>query len=189
MTDAFNNKKYRGKKVKKFLFMIAMIGFGAVSLFAQAQQQKIGFVDSQTILKALPEAIRAQGQLDDLTKRYYAQADSLTAQLQQMYADYQKQQGTMKAAQKKESEQSIVAKQQELEGFKQQKFGQNGELVKKNEELFSPIKERILKGIQEVAKDEGMTFVFDKTGDAILLYADTTYDVTFKVLDKLKRGK
>lgn len=169
--------------------MVALIGFGTLSLFAQAQQQKIGFIDSQTILKALPEAIRAQGQLDDLTKRYYAQADSLTAQLQQMYADYQKQQGTMKANQKKESEQAIVAKQQELEGFKQQKFGQNGELIKRNEELFGPVKEKILKGIQDVAKEEGMTFVFDKTGDAILLYADTAFDITFKVLDKLKRGK
>ncbi|MGE5498069.1 MAG: OmpH family outer membrane protein [Syntrophothermus sp.] len=174
--------------MKKFLAIIILTGLGTLSLYAQAAQ-KIGFVDSQTMIKALPEAIRAQGQLDDLTKRYYAQADSLTAQLQTMYADYQKQQGTMKADKRKEVEQNLVQRNQELEAFKQQKFGQNGELVKKNEELFGPVKEKILKGIQEVAKEEGMTFVFDKSTDAILLYADTAFDITFKVLDKLKRGK
>ena len=46
-----------------------------------------------------------------------------------------------------------------------------------------------MKGIQEVAKEEGMNFVFDKAGDVLLLYADAQYDITYKVLDKLKRGK
>ncbi|MGE5399767.1 MAG: OmpH family outer membrane protein [Ignavibacteriales bacterium] len=175
--------------MKKFLFIAAIVFFGTFSLFAQSAPQRIGYVDSQTMLKALPEAIKAQGDLDDMTKRYYAQADSLTAQLQQMYTDFQKQQNTMKPDQVKQAQQSFVAKQQELESFKQQKFGQNGELVKRQEELFAPIKERILKGIQDVAKDENMQFVFDKSGDVLLLYADTAFDITYKVLDKLKRGK
>ncbi|MGE5430217.1 MAG: OmpH family outer membrane protein [Syntrophomonadaceae bacterium] len=176
--------------MKKFLLIIAVLLTGSISLFAQqAASQKIGFVDSQTMLKALPEAIKAQGDLDDLTKRYYAHVDSLTAQLQQMYNDFQKQQNTMKPNQLKEAQQQFVTKQQDLESFKQQKFGQNGELAKRSDELFAPIKERILKGIQEVAKDEGMSFVFDKTGDVVLLFADTSYDITYKVLDKLKRGK
>ncbi|MEI7811297.1 MAG: OmpH family outer membrane protein [Ignavibacteria bacterium] len=176
--------------MKKVLLTIAMVTFVSLNLFAQtASVQKIGFVDSQTIMKALPEAIRAQGLLDDMTKKYYAQADSMTGQLQQMYSDYQKQQNTMKADRKKESEQAIVAKQQELEVFKQTKFGQQGELVKKQEELFAPVKEKILKGIQDVAKDESMNFIFDKTGDVLLLFADSAYDVTFKVLDKIRTKK
>jgi outer membrane protein len=178
--------------VKKFLLITAVLLTGSISLFAQTTApaaQKIGFVDSQTMLKALPEAIKAQGDLDDLTKQYYAHVDSLTGQLQQMYNDFQKQQAKMNPNQQKDAQQKFVTKQQELENFKQQKFGQQGELAKKSDELFAPIKERILKGIQDVAKDEGMNFVFDKTGDVVLLYADTTYDITYKVLDKLKRGK
>ncbi|NNG26892.1 MAG: OmpH family outer membrane protein, partial [Ignavibacteriaceae bacterium] len=42
--------------------------------------------------------------------------------------------------------------------------------------------------IEQVAKDEAMQFVLDKSGDIILLYADAAFDITFKVLDKLKRG-
>lgn len=174
--------------MKKFLFIAAIVALQTMNLFAQ-NPQKIGYVDSEVILKALPEAIKAQGDLDNLTKRYYAQVDSMSIRLQEDIASYQKQQGTMKANQQKEAQQALVQKQQDLELFKQQTFGQGGTLVKKQEELFAPIKERIMKGIQDVAKDEALNFVFDKSGDIILLYADTTYDVTYKVLDKLKRGK
>jgi outer membrane protein len=74
--------------------------------------------------------------------------------------------------------------------FEQEKFGQQeGELYLKNEELFAPVKAQIIEAIQEVAKEEGMNFIFDKTGDVLLLYADENFDMTFKVLDKLKRGK
>jgi outer membrane protein len=65
----------------------------------------------------------------------------------------------------------------------------NGEYYRKNDELLQPIKDQIMKGIEEAAKKEGLTFVFDKAGDVILLYADQTYDITFTVLDMLKRGK
>ena len=52
--------------------------------------------------------------------------------------------------------------------------------------LDIPIKQKI----ETVAKEEGMQFVFDKTEQAaILLYADSAYEITYKVLDKLKRGK
>jgi outer membrane protein len=96
----------------------------------------------------------------------------------------------MKEDKKKQVEQTIVAKQQEIEAFKRQKFAQGqGDIYKENEKIFAPIKEKIYKAISEVAKKEGMQFVFDKTGDVILLYADSSFDVTYQVLDLLKRGK
>lgn len=63
-----------------------------------------------------------------------------------------------------------------------------GEIYKKQEELFSPIKAKIYAAIEKVAKEESMQFVFDKSGDIILLYADSAFDITFKVLDRLRRG-
>lgn len=174
--------------VKRFLSMAAFVMLVSSAVFAQGQQ-KIGYVDSQVMLQTLPEAIKAQGELDNLTKRFSAQADSMTAQLQQEYAQYQKQQNTMSADKQREAQKSLIEKEQTLNAFRQQKFGQNGDIYKRQEELFAPIKDRIMRGIQDVAKDESMSFVFDKSGDIILLYADTTYDITYKVLDKLKTKK
>jgi outer membrane protein len=54
---------------------------------------------------------------------------------------------------------------------------------------MKPVKEKIFKAIDEVSKEESMQFVFDKAGDVILLKADPQFDITYKVLDLLKRGK
>jgi len=58
----------------------------------------------------------------------------------------------------------------------------------KQEEIFNPVKKKIYTAIEQVAKSEGMQFVFDKSGDIVLLYADSSFDITYQVLDKLKRG-
>lgn len=174
--------------MKKFLLAAALLLIISTGSYAQLQQ-KVGYVDSQVMLTALPEAIKAQGELDQIAKQWYARADTMTAELQNEYAKYQKQQGTMSQDQLQKAQQAIVAREQELNTFRQQKFGQQGDLYKKQEELFKPVKDKIMRGIQEVAKEESMTFIFDKSGDIVLLYADETFDITYKVLDKLKRGK
>jgi outer membrane protein len=58
-------------------------------------------------------------------------------------------------------------------------------LLQRQSELFKPVKEKITKTIEEVAKSMKINFVFDKA-DGTLLYGDKEYDITFKVLDKLK---
>ena len=89
-----------------------------------------------------------------------------------------------------ESEQKkLVAKQKIIDDYKNVKFGQpNGEIYRMNDEIFGPVKKKVYNAIQDVAKAEKMQFIFDKTGNAILLYGDPKYDVTYKVLDKLKTG-
>ena len=96
----------------------------------------------------------------------------------------------MNDEQKLTKQQELIAMEQNILGFRNQKFGQpNGEIYSKQEEIFAPVKKKIYAGIEQVAKGEGMQFIFDKSGDIILLYADAAFDITFKVLDNLKRGK
>lgn len=167
-----------------FLFLLLSSGF----IFAQ-ENQKIGYVDSQVILTQLPEAIKAQGDLDALTNKWTAQLDSMNKALQQSYENYQKQANTMTEAKKTSAQQDLVEQQQTMENFRRDKFAQQtGEIYKKNEEIFAPIKKKIFKAIEDIAKKEGMKFVFDKAGDVVLLYADASYDITYQVLDILKRG-
>jgi len=172
---------------KLILFLASIIICGTV-VFAQTPQ-KLGYVDSQTILTQLPESIKAQGDLDALTNKWTAQLDSMTQSYQQALANYQKQANTMPDDKKLAAQQTLIAQEQSLIDFRRQKFGQGtGEIYKKQEELFNPVKEKIYKAIEDVAKREGMHFVFDKSGDIILLYADAAFDITYQVLDKLKRG-
>ncbi len=166
-----------------------MLLISTVTIFAQ-NPQKTGYVDSQIILTQLPEAIKAQSDLDALTSVWSNQVDSMKMALQQQYADVQKQLATMTDDQKQIKQKELIEKEQQIYAFQNQKFGQpNGEIYQKQETIFEPVKKKIYTAIELVAKEEGMQFVFDKSGDILLLYADAAFDITFKVLDSLKRGK
>jgi len=174
--------------VKRYIFLIAVLLLTGSNLFSQAPQ-KLGYVDSQIIFAQFPEAVKVQGDLDAIFKDWNAVADSMTQVYQQNYADLQKQVSTMTDAKKQEAQKKLIELEQQIVDYKKAKFGQGGEAYQKQDQLLKPVKEKIIKAINDVAKEEGMQFVFDKTGDAFLLYADSAFDITFKVLDKLKRGK
>ena len=172
--------------MRKFLFLFAAIVL-TTNLFAQTTQ-KLGYVDSQVILSQFSEAIKAQGDLDALTNKWSSQVDSMTLAYQQGLADYQKQANTMTEEKKLEVQKNLIAMEQEIVDFRRQKFGQNGEIYQRQEQIFDPVKKKIYAAIEDIAKKEGMQFVLDKSGDIILLYADSAFDITYQVLDKLKRG-
>ena len=172
------------KTVQFFILILVISG----SLFAQTTQ-KIGWVNSEVILQQYPPAIKAQSDLDALTAKWTKSIDSMTTDLQTAYADAQKQFANMTPDKQREVQQELVKKEQLMQQFRQQKFGQpNGQLFIKQEEFLQPIKAKILEAIESVKTVEGLHFVFDKTGDVILLFADQKYDITNAVLDRLKRG-
>ncbi len=172
--------------MKKYLLIISVFIFG--TSFAQTNL-KIGYVDSEVILSQFSESIKAQGDLDALTSKWTSQLDSMTQAYQASIQDYQKKAETMPDDKKLEAQQRIVRMEQEILEFRRQKFQQgSGEIFKKQEEIFAPVKKKIYDAIKKVAKEENMSFVFDKSGDILLLYADESFEITFKVLDILKRG-
>jgi outer membrane protein len=172
--------------VKKYLLFSSLVLLN--SAFSQTPL-KIGYVDSEIILSQYSEAIKAQGDLDALTNKWSAQLDSMTQAYQASILDYQKKAETMPDDKKLETQQKIIKMEQEILEFRRQKFQQgSGEIFKKQEEIFAPVKKKIYEAIKKVAKEENMSFVFDKSGDILLLYADEAFEITFKVLDVLKRG-
>lgn len=173
--------------MKKYILIAALFFVGSNLIFAQTQ--KIGYVDSQVILNQLPEAIKAQGDLDALSNKWSAHLDSMTANYQKALADYQQKASKMTDKEKLDVQQKLVSQEQQIIDYRKDKFAQGtGEIYKKQDEIFGPVKTKIYAAIKEVAKAEGMKFVFDKAGDVVLLYADPQYDLTYKVLDRLKTG-
>ena len=178
----------------KKLILFSIIIFSS-SLFAQTTPAtnsalKIGYVDSEVILAQYPEAIKAKSDLDGLVAKWKKDVDSMTTDLQKSYTDYQKQAQTMKKEELQKVQQTLAQKDQALQQYKDQKFSQpNGEYFQRQDQVMKPVKEKIFKAIDEISKEEGMQFVFDKAGDVVLLHADPQFDITYKVLDRLKRGK
>lgn len=165
--------------------------FLACGLLLNAQTtQKIGYVDSQVIMQQYPAAIKAQGELEATAQKWVATRDSMANQLKADYTDFQKKAQNMKPEKQKEAQQKLMAQEQAVQKFNQDKFSQtDGEYAKKQAELLAPVKDKIMKAINELSKEMGINFVFDSNGNFPLLYADSAFDLTFKVLDRLKTVK
>lgn len=155
-----------------------------------AQQQKIGYVNSSKIFQELPAAQDAQRRIDALSRPIQDSLEAMQRDLQERYEDYQKREALLNDAAKRAEQQKLIELERRMNEYRVQKLGNEGDLARETEKLLSPLRERIKNAIATVAKEERYSFVFDKTeAIQILLYGDPTHDITFKVIDRLKRGK
>jgi len=174
--------------VKNFVLTLLAAAIGLTGAFAQTQ--KIGYVNSAKIFQELPAAQEAQRKIDALGKPIQDSLEAMQRELQARYEDYQKREAMLNEAAKKAEQQKLVDFQRKAEEYRVAKLGNDGELARETEKLLTPLRERIKNAIATVAKEEKYSFVFDKTETIqILLYGDPAHDVTFKVIDRLKRGK
>jgi outer membrane protein len=162
-------------------------------------QPKLGYVDSEVILKQLPESQRVQSDLEALQRQYLdtiqmkeTELKSKAESFKTKYEDAQKR--VESGAVKTESElkalnDEMSQLQMEIQNLGEQlevyrQYAQNI-ILQKQSEMFKPIREKVTKAIEDVAKSMKINFVFDKA-DGTLIYGDKEFDITFKVLDKLK---
>ena len=82
-------------------------------------------------------------------------------------------------------EDEIIQKEQEVKELQQKRFGAEGDLYKKQEELIRPIQNLIYNTIQEYAKEARYGVIFDKSSDLLMLYADENLDKSEKILNRL----
>ncbi len=174
-------------KTRLLAFSVAVLAAGVMSA---AAQQRIGYVNSTKIFQELPSAQEAQKRIDAIGKPFQDSLEAMQKALQGRYEEYQKKETLYNEATKKSEQQKLIDLERRAQEFRTEKFGQDGELAKATEKIINPIRDRIKSAIAVVAKEEKYNFVFDKTEQIqILLYGDPKDDITFKVIDKLKRGK
>jgi outer membrane protein len=169
--------------MKKIGIILSFLFFAAVTNFAQP---KIGYVDSDTIMKQLPEAQDTQKKLDAIIKEWQEELSKMERDWKTKYDDYEKRKLILSEQKRVEIEKELVEMEDATSKYRQEKFGVRGELFQKQEELMKPIQNRIFNAIQDVAKSEDYDFIFDRSGDIIFLFAKEEYDVTNLVLEKLK---
>lgn len=144
----------------------------------------IGVVDVQSIVQQMPEAIDADTKLKEMQKKLQDTILKMQDVLQKKVDNYLKQKGMMSAEQQQKQEQSLQEEQQKLQQYYNEKLN---EIQSKREEFLEPIREKVKSAIQSVAKEENMSFVFDKSNAAVL-FSEDKFDITFKVIDRIKRG-
>lgn len=156
-----------------------------VSASAPAQV-KIGHISSEAIMKQLPDAQDAQKQLDALVAQWQADLNKMQQDWKQKFDDYDRKKLIMTDQRRADTERELREADQKISDYRNQKFGQNGELFAKQDEFMKPIQDRIFKAIQDIAQEEGYDYIFDKSGEILLMYSNDKLDLTQKVLDRLQ---
>ncbi|HKI77194.1 MAG TPA: OmpH family outer membrane protein [Ignavibacteriaceae bacterium] len=170
--------------MKKLFFPFA-IAFLLFSGFSPAQL-KIGYVDSKTILDRLPDAQDARQKLDAFIRNWKDELSKMQANLTSKKDDFERRKLIMTEQTRKEATDEIENLQKEIDNFRNKKFGERGELYQKQDELMKPIQNKVFTVIKEIALEEDLDFVFDRSSDVTLLYAKDEYDITASVMEKLK---
>jgi len=164
--------------------IILIVGFTLIS-FTAAFAQRFAYVDSDFILKRMPEYSSAQKQLEALSSQWQKEVDTRFQEIDRLYKAYQADQILMTADMKKRREAEIADKERTAKDFQRRKFGPDGELATRSNAAIKPIQDKIAKAIQAVAESDNLDMVFDKNSEVIMLYANPRYDRSADVLTRL----
>ena len=169
------------KRISYIVLMSFVLCFGT----AFAKDQSIAYIDMAYILKNLPQYEQANEQLTMLSKRWQKEIDAAQQEARVMTTNYQTEQIFLSEAMRREREQEIVKKEQEVLELKRKYFGQEGELYKKREALIKPIQDEIYNAIQDIANEKRLDVVKDRSADPALIYMSSKLDISDQVLRKL----
>ena len=166
------------KKIILIAAVIFALGFGASA-------QKFAYVNTDYILDNIPEYADAQAQLDELSITWQKEIEVKFADIDKMYKSFQNEAVLLPEEMKKKREEDIVKKEKEGKDLQKKRFGKDGDLFKKRQELIKPIQEKVYNAIEEIATAENYAVVYDKANNATLIYTNPKFDISEQVLDKL----
>lgn len=167
--------------MKRLVLLFALIATVAVT----ASAQKIAYVDTDYILENIPSYQEAQKELDATSLRWQKEIEAKYAEIDMLYKSFQAEQVLLTEEMKAKREDEIIQKEKEAKEFQKSKFGVDGELFKKRQQLIKPIQDEVYNAIKSVADASSYAVIFDKAAQSNILYSDGKYDKSDAVLKKL----
>jgi outer membrane protein len=158
----------------------------ALVLPLAAFSQRIAYVDVNAILENMPEYKKSQEALDKLATQWRQEIAKEQDVIKGMYSKYQAEQVLLSDEMKKKREDEIMEKEKEVRELQRQRFGPEGALFKKREEMVKPIQDRIYNAIVQYADDKGFEFIFEKGSASGMIFASPKYDKTNDIKAMLK---
>lgn len=163
----------------KKLFILLLL----INLCVQAQN--IAYVDSRYILEKIPEFNTAQEELNNVSLEWQEEIDMLKEEVERLYQKYQAEQYLLPEETKRSREEIIIQKEKEIKAITKQRFGPDGELYKKQDQLIKPIQDLIYGAIADFAEKGKYDIILDKSSDLIMLFANQDLNKSDEILEKL----
>ena len=165
----------------KKLFFVLLLGCFTTAGFAQ----RYAVIDTKYILEKMPEYTAAQEKLDQFSKMWQQEIDAKSTNLDKMYKEYDAEQVMLSDELRKKREDQIFNAEKELRDLQRQRFGFEGDLFKKRQELVKPIQDKVYNAIQKLAAEKMYDFILDKSEGITVIFADPKLDKSDDILKAL----
>jgi len=154
-------------------------------LTASAMSQQVAIVDIGSILESMTDYTAAQQELDRIAATWNQEIAQEYDKIKSMYNKYQAEQILLSDEMKKQREEEIMVKEQQVREMQKDKFGPEGQLFSRRQQLVSPIQDRVYAAIQAYADERGVDIVLDKSSASGIIFANDRYDKTDDIKKKL----
>ncbi|WP_210490056.1 OmpH family outer membrane protein [Rufibacter aurantiacus] len=168
------------KKLKCFMVMGLFLLFGK-----EVNAQRFGYIDSGFILQKMPAYANAQAEVEKLSQSWQKEIEGMRAELEKLQKSYQAEEILLTPDMKVKRQEEINRKETELREFQRKMFGFEGSLFKRRQELIKPAQDQLFEAVEKIVRQRGLNFMFDKSGDMVMLYTDPRHDYTEFVLEEL----
>lgn len=166
--------------MKKIFLVVCLLGFSVLGF-----SQKYAVINTRYILDNMPEYKQAQSQIDDIAAGWQREIDGKQTELDKMYKDFEAEQVMLSDDLKKKREDQLFNKEKDLRDLQRKRFGFEGDLFKKRQELVKPIQDKVYNAVQKMAVSRGYDFVLDKSEGITIIFADPKLDKSEDVLKDL----
>jgi outer membrane protein len=168
--------------MKRVITLITVMFLSLTAAFAQ----KIGYMDTDSILAQIPEYVQAQQQLSDLADKYKSAVEVDLGKVDRMYKEYQQNKNAYSATQKTNYENEIISAEQAVKEKQKLYFGEDGVMAKKTSELIDPIKKRVQNAIDAVAIAGDYGLIIDLAANNGVVYSSPKFNLNNEILKLLK---
>ncbi len=167
--------------MKKQFFLFILTATFALSAFGQ----RFAYIDTEYILDNIPEYQAAEREVEELSIEWQRDIENNFAQVERMYREYQAEAPLLPEDMRRQREEEIIKLEREAKQLQMDKFGREGELFAKRQELIQPIQDRIYEAVEQIANRGNYAVIFDKSGGTSMIFSDVRYDLSDDVLQRL----
>jgi len=150
-----------------------------------ANAQSYAFIDSDYILKNVPEYVEAKERLDKMAERWTKEIEERYEVIKTKKSSFDREEVLLPKEEKEKRKTEIEKLEKDVVDLQTQHFGSEGDYFQKRQELVKPIQDRVFTAMKKVAKREGYSFVFDKANQSNLVYAEKEFDMSDSVLEEM----
>jgi outer membrane protein len=167
--------------MKKLVLFLSLIFTVCCTVLAQ----RYAVVDTKYILDKMPDYKTAQKQLDQISAQWQKEIDDKQAILDKMYKDFEGEEVMLSDDLKKKREDELFNHEKEVRDLQRKRFGFEGDLFKKRQELIKPVQDKVYNAIQKIAVGRMYDFILDKSEGITVIFADPKLDKSDDVLKEL----